>query len=94
MPPEFVGKWRMEYLNTRFPLPALLCAVFFISIVITNVATETCSEPDDCKAIPLCPEAQKLAEYRHNNQTVKLKFIYSICGTTRIGKRPAPMVST
>ena len=24
-PPEFSGKWETEYLNTRFPLPSLLC---------------------------------------------------------------------
>ena len=26
MSPEFVGKWGTEWLNTRFPLPTLLCA--------------------------------------------------------------------
>ena len=26
MPPEFGRKWGTEYLNTRFPLPTLLCA--------------------------------------------------------------------
>ena len=27
MPPEFRGKWRTECLNTRFPLPILLCGI-------------------------------------------------------------------
>ena len=30
MPPELGGKWGTEYLNTRFPLPTLLCAGYSV----------------------------------------------------------------
>ena len=32
MPPEFDGKWGTGYLNTRFPLPTLLCAGYMHAI--------------------------------------------------------------
>ena len=32
MPPEFGRKWGTECLNTRFPLPALLCAVYSVKL--------------------------------------------------------------
>ena len=33
MPPEFVRKWGTECLNTRFPLPILLCAVYSVKTI-------------------------------------------------------------
>ena len=32
MPPEIGGKWGMECLNTRFPLPTLLCAGYSVKL--------------------------------------------------------------
>ena len=32
MPPEFGGKWGTECLNTRFPLPTLLCAGYSVKL--------------------------------------------------------------
>ena len=32
MPPEFGRKWETECLNTRFPLPALLCAGYRVKL--------------------------------------------------------------
>ena len=33
MPPEFGRKWRTECLNTRFPLPTLLCAGYSVKLI-------------------------------------------------------------
>ena len=33
MPPEFGGKWGSENLNTRFPLPTLLCARCSVKLI-------------------------------------------------------------
>ena len=33
MPPEFGGKWEIEYLITRFPLPTLLCAGYSVKLI-------------------------------------------------------------
>ena len=32
MPPKFVRKWETECLNTRFPLPTLLCAGYSVML--------------------------------------------------------------
>ena len=43
MPPEFGRKWETECLNTRFPLPTLLCArysvkqFFFLKVISVYV---------------------------------------------------------
>ena len=34
MPPEFGKKWEMECLNTRFPLPTLLCAGYGVKLIL------------------------------------------------------------
>ena len=34
MPPEFGGKWGTEFLNTRFPLPTLLCAGYSVKLIM------------------------------------------------------------
>ena len=33
MPPEFGRKWGMECLNTKFPLPTLLCAGYSVKLI-------------------------------------------------------------
>ena len=33
MPPKFGRKWGTEYLNTRFPLPTLLCAGYSVKLI-------------------------------------------------------------
>ena len=33
MPPKFSRKWRTECLNTRFPLPTLLCAGYSVKLI-------------------------------------------------------------
>ena len=33
MPSQFGEKWRTEYLNTRFPLPTLLCAGYSVKLI-------------------------------------------------------------
>ena len=33
MPPEFGTKWGTECLNTRFPLPTLLCAEYSVKLI-------------------------------------------------------------
>ena len=33
MPPEIGGKWGTECLNTRFPLPTLLCAGYSVKLI-------------------------------------------------------------
>ena len=33
MPPELGGKWGTECLNTRFPLPSLLCAGYSVKLI-------------------------------------------------------------
>ena len=33
MPPEFSGKWRTECLNTRFPVPTVLCAGYILKLI-------------------------------------------------------------
>ena len=33
MPPELGGKWGTECLNTRFPLPTLLCAGYSVKLI-------------------------------------------------------------
>ena len=33
MPPEFGRKWQTECLNTRFPLPTLLCAGYSMKLI-------------------------------------------------------------
>ena len=32
--PDFGGKWGMECLNTRFPLPTLLCAGYSVRLIL------------------------------------------------------------
>ena len=34
MPPEFGRKWGTECLNTRFPLPTLLCAGYSVKLIL------------------------------------------------------------
>ena len=34
MPPEFGRKWGTECLNTRFPLPSLLCAGYSVKLIL------------------------------------------------------------
>ena len=36
MPPEFSRKWATECINTRFPLPTLLCAGHSVKLIIKN----------------------------------------------------------
>ena len=36
MPPEIGGKWGTEGLNTRFPLPTLLCAGYSVKLKINQ----------------------------------------------------------
>ena len=33
MPSELGGKWGTEWLNTRFPLPTLLCAEYSVKLI-------------------------------------------------------------
>ena len=33
IPPEFGGKWGAECLNTRFPLPTMLCAGYNVNLI-------------------------------------------------------------
>ena len=33
MPPDLGGKWGTECLNTRFPLPTLLCAGYSVKLI-------------------------------------------------------------
>ena len=38
VPPEIGGKWGTECLNTRFPLPTLLCAGYCVKLKKTHVS--------------------------------------------------------
>ena len=40
MPPELDGKCGTECLNTRFPLPTLLCAVYSVKLIKKNKANK------------------------------------------------------
>ena len=40
IPPEFGRKWGTECLNTRFPLPTLLCAGYSVKLILQKKATK------------------------------------------------------
>ena len=42
MPPELGGKWATEYLNTRLPLPTLLCAGYSVKLIICLILKKKC----------------------------------------------------
>ena len=51
MPPEFGRKWGTECLNTRFPLPTLLCAGYSVKLIFYKKLNVAGREP----AAPLIP---------------------------------------
>ena len=42
MSPEFVGKWGSQCLNTKFPLPTLLCAGNSVKLIFNRVISAAC----------------------------------------------------
>ena len=69
VPPEFGEKWGTECLNTRFPLPILLCAGYSVKLIFIYYQSMSLSyDYESLLDLSICSEMYTVYRWRLNLQ--------------------------